>query len=100
MSPVTAKHMQSAYNRLYAGLRNYLWPVESVCDIADLEESVYRAFPNRDSVQSALDAVKKDCKDVVEKDKKLCACLNHMQTAIDDSDSVYVKLWVPRRAAK
>ena len=100
MNPVTAKHMQNAYNRLYCGLRNYIWPVKSVCDIAELEESVYRAFPNRTSVQSALDAVNKDCKDIVKEDKKLRASLIAMQSAIDESDTVYVKLWVPRRSAK
>lgn len=92
----TAKKMQSSYNRLYGCLREYIWDIDVVSEIADLETKVYQAFPNVESVQAAFDKVSKACKDVKD-DPDMLDALNSMQKAIDASGDIYVKLWTPDR---
>lgn len=87
--------MQQGYLDLYANLRNYIWDIDIVDSIADLEERVYRAFPSVDSVQSSFDKIVKGCKSIKD-DKELMSSIKGMQHAIDESDSIYVKLWTPR----
>ena len=43
---ISAKQIQNAYVDLYEKLREYIWPAHVVSKIADLEISVYRAFPD------------------------------------------------------
>lgn len=47
---VSVKELQQEYNKLYIILREYVWPMYVVENLADLEISIYQAFPDKDLV--------------------------------------------------
>lgn len=88
---ITAKKIQNEYVGLYACLRNYIWPIQAVSDIADLELECYRAFPNTEKVKSLLESVKCHCKDI-EEDEELAESINSFTDILNNCTDIYSKL--------
>lgn len=49
---MTGQDLQTAYNDLYRQLAKYVWPVETVKLLADLEVAVFQVFPDVSSVRA------------------------------------------------
>lgn len=47
---ISVKELQQEYNNLYTVLREYAWPMYVIENLADLEISIYQAFPDKDTV--------------------------------------------------
>lgn len=88
---ITAKQIQASYNNLYACLRNYIWSIQAVSAIADLEVESYRAFPDKDKLERAYKSVSSHCKNI-EDDDKLTEQLDNFKDILNNCTDVYTKL--------
>lgn len=91
---ISSNRLQSAYNTLYVNLRNYIWDFNIVEAIADLEVSVYRAFPDINDVKQCIDNLKSmiiSC-DILSDDEKLKSAFDDFYELLNDADSIYLNL--------
>lgn len=90
---VTAKQIQSAYNKLYEQLRNYIWPYEAVEMIANLEIAIYSTFPNLNEIQSCFNRLSTFCKAYLKDDEDLNKALSNLSDIITEASfGIYCKL--------
>lgn len=88
---ITSKQIQNHYNKLYSCLRNYIWPIQAVSDIADLEVEVYRSFPDKDKLDSVFSKIKNHCRDI-EDDEDLKQELEGFGDILNKATNIYSKL--------
>ena len=89
----SSKMLQSKYVNLYQALRNYIWNIDMIDAVADLETSVYAAFPNVDDIQRNIQKVESYARDILFDDEEMQACFAAFKEMIpDSSEDVYCKL--------
>lgn len=88
---ITSKQIQNKYKNLYVCLREYIWPAKVISDIANLEISVYKAFPNISEILNNFNIVKFDCHKIAKDDEELEKVLNDFEEILSD-DVIYSKL--------
>lgn len=86
---ISSKKIQGAYNNLYACLRNYIWPINAVEDIADLEISVYQTFPDVDRIKRNFSKLEYNSKPLYKDDEDLAKSADKFRTMLDECDSIY-----------
>lgn len=90
---ISAKQLQSSYNKLYACLRNYIWPYDIVNTIAELEISVYDTFPNTSEILIHFTRLNNFCKMYLNDDEELIKALSSFDDTLKQADSgIYAKL--------
>ena len=62
---LSLQDLQRAYIKLYKKLREYIWDVSTVEDIAELEVAVYNRFPNIHAIRSHTNKLRSDIRDVI-----------------------------------
>lgn len=62
---LSLQDLQRAYIKLYKKLREYIWNVSTVEDIAELEVAVYNRFPDIHAVRSRTNKLRSDIRDVI-----------------------------------
>lgn len=66
---ISLQDLQRAYIKLYKKLREYIWDVSTVEDLAELEVAVYNRFPNIREVRSYTTKLRSDIRDVINAEK-------------------------------
>lgn len=89
---ISSNELQSAYIKLYALLREYIWDFETARQIAKLEVAIYDRFPNLRNIRRILDTLRSDTRSVEAEDEKLKSAMNNLYSVLAESDSVYAKL--------
>lgn len=89
---ITAKNLQNLYVKLYRTLREYVWPYKHVCEIANLELAVYKAFPDLDEVRAQLSRLKSMCYDVIADDEAMQEAFDEFDEFLNEATDVYTKL--------
>lgn len=89
---ISSAELQYEYTKLYALLREYLWPIDIIEVISDLEVACYTAFPDMNKVKSAFGKLRKATKEIEKEDEDLKKRLESFQTLLDGADGVYCKL--------
>lgn len=89
---ISSKQLQNAYNTLYKCLREYIWPSNVVSCIADLEISVYRAFPDLKEVRNRYNQLKTSCLRYIDDDEYMKELFEDFREILDSSDVLYSKL--------
>lgn len=90
---ISARQLQSSYNKLYECLRNYIWPYDIVNTIAELEISVYNTFPSTSEILIHFTRLKNFCKMYLNDDKELTKALSSFDNTLKQADSgIYAKL--------
>lgn len=59
---ISATQFQNAYNDFYAELYRFIWEIQTVEKIADLEVSIYQVFPRIDEIERCYKALVQDIK--------------------------------------
>lgn len=67
---ITSVQLQNAYIQMYRCMREYIWPYEAVSALADLEVSIFCAFPNMYEVRNNLAKLYTEIHDVLIEDDK------------------------------
>lgn len=89
---ISSTDIQNSYIKLYSALRQYIWDIGTVQQIAALETSVYDVFPSIADIQSNLQKLRSMVSPVLKEDEALRECLDDMQTILDQADSIYARL--------
>lgn len=84
--------LQQLYIDLYKELRRYIWSIDVVSAIADLEVATFKACPTLDDIRSSLDALKFLLRGTLAEDDDLKAAFDAFQSSIQDIDTVYTIL--------
>lgn len=89
---ISAKQLQNAYNKLYKGLRNYIWPGTVVDQIADLEVACYRTFPDLQEVRNSYNKLKVSFFKYIDEDEDVENAFELFQEILDSSSDLFAKL--------
>lgn len=89
---ISSTDIQNSYIKLYSALRQYIWDILTVQQIAALETSVYDVFPRISDIQVNLQRLRSMVSPVLKEDEELRKCLDDMQTILDQADSIYARL--------
>lgn len=88
---ISSAELQYQYNKLYEMLRQYLWPIDVIEVIADLETACYTAFPDLANVRRQFDKIRKATRDLSE-DEELKKRIDEFQKLLDSGDNLYMKI--------
>lgn len=89
---ISAKKLQNQYNSLYIQIRKYLWPFETVQLLADLEEAIYKKFPDLNQISSILDKLRLRITSEFEDDEELKSEFDRLHDLVQSDDTVFSKL--------
>ena len=89
---ISAKQIQNAYVDLYEKLREYIWPAHVVSKIADLEISVYRAFPDLIEIKNNFNSLRGSCLSYIKDDELMNESFENFDELVDVSDTLYARL--------
>lgn len=96
----SSTELQNMYNRLYVELRKYVWNIDVVESIAELEVACYTAFPSIEEVWKHFNELNRSIKSELdaEDDADLLKALEKFRSDLTEGGSdVYVKLNSVRR---
>ena len=97
---ISAKQIQTYYNRLYKCLRVYIWPGNVVSEIADLEVACYQVFPNLQVVRHAFNKLRVSVFRYIKDDEDLIQAFDDFQELLDSSSELFAKLNSRLKGAK
>ena len=81
---ISSVELQNKYIKLYECLRNYIWGLDTIADIANLEVAVYSSFPDTADITQSFNRLYIDMKDLFEDDEDLKAAANDFKQTIAD----------------
>lgn len=84
--------LQNGYIDLYKQLREYIWDFNTVEILAELEISIFTAFPERDKVKSTLQSLKYQIKDQFEDNEDLKKAYESLEKLVESEDTFYGKI--------
>ena len=89
---LSAKKLQNQYIKLYEQIRKYLWPFETVRYIAELEESVYKRFPDINYIRNVLRFLESEMMHELRDDEELREEFDKITEIANSSSEVFAKL--------
>ena len=89
---ITANQLQRQYVKWYRQLRNYIWPYNIVCALADVEVAIYRVFPALNEVKQAVYKLKSLCYRYVKDDQELIDEFETLIELIEENSTIYSKI--------
>lgn len=87
MIVVSSQDFRNVYQKLYQDVRRYLWPIDTLEKLSDIECNIYSAFPNVAKLKEDFASFKKDTTDVLQDDPYFSDNMNKMQKLIDSNDA-------------
>lgn len=89
----TSTKLQNKYNSFYEVISKYIWPIEIVTDLAELEIEIYKAFPDEDVIETKFNKLAVEVRPLLdETDKQMLAALKSFENDIQEFESEYFKL--------
>ena len=79
-----AIELQNLYVKMYSQLRNYIWGLDTVEKIAEIEMQIYSAFPDCARLQKLFASLYDDVHPMFEEDEELEEAMNAMKNEIQD----------------
>lgn len=90
---ISVRDIEHAYVDMYSNLRNYIWGIDTVKLLAELEVSIYNAFPNIEDIRNNFNRMLPDIRDVMLDDEDLKKSVDNFQKVINSEDEeFYFKL--------
>lgn len=89
---ISSKKIQKAYNDLYEAVRKYVWPFQTVEQIADLEIASYQAFQDLKGLKDKYNKLYSSCQSQIGEDEDLKKAFDDYKEVIDSDNTVFVKL--------
>lgn len=94
----TSTDIQNAYLKFYPFMMQYLWDINTVINLANLEISIYKRFPNKEEMEKYIDLLEKAIKDTY-KDEELLnnkdfkKAFEHLKSYIQDYDNTGFEIY-------
>lgn len=93
MIVICSSDLQVSYVKLYDALRQFIWDMEIVKQIATLEVDIYDTFPDLDKIYSDLYNLDKQTKDAQNEDENLKICFQDLYDILsEDNIELYAKI--------
>lgn len=90
---ITLQDLTREYVKLYECVRRYIWPYDTVEDLAELEIAIYNRFPNIEDVRKKFETFYRDIQLECKADKELQGQVDAFRKVLDSEDIVYSKLY-------
>ena len=85
---IASTEIQNKYIKLYKVLREYLWDVDTLEDLSDVEVEIFTTFIDKSKLDRAMYKLKKDIQPTLSDDEdmeKACIELEEAIAKLDDS---------------
>ena len=89
---ITQQDLARKYVKLYECVRQYIWPVETVQDLAELEVATYERFPEIEEIRKKFDVFYRDIQLECLEDEDLNREVKAFKDIIESDDKIYSKL--------
>ena len=89
---ITQQDLARKYVKLYECVRQYIWPVETVQDLAELEVATYKRFPEIEEIRKKFDVFYRDIQLECLEDEDLNREVKAFKDLIESDDKIYSKL--------
>lgn len=91
-SKQNSTELQNHYIDLYKAMRQYIWGLDTVEQLAELEIEVYKSFPNKDALTSKFNALYINIKEQCREDEELDEAANTFKEALEECDEFYAQI--------
>lgn len=89
---ISLQDLKRKYVEFYSEIKNYIWPFDTVKDLADLEIAIFDRFPDMHEVRKLFQKFRSDIFQKIKEYEELEEAVNKFQEFIDDEDEVYSQL--------
>ena len=86
---VNSSDIQTAYNKFYVCMRNYIWDFKTVDLLAELEIAIYHRFPNIDETKNLLGKLRSKINKMLQTDEELKHAYDDLLEVLSDTDVVF-----------
>lgn len=90
---ISCSELQTAYNDFYACMREYVWDMDVVEILAELEVECYDAFPDREKLLQTAEKLERELFRDFKEDEELKTSFDALKKIIEDDASIYVPLF-------
>ena len=90
---ITLQDLTRQYVKLYEYVRNYIWPFDTVQDLAELEIAIYNRFPDIEDVKSKFNKFYQDIRIECNEDEELNRQVEALRDIINSEDIIYSLLY-------
>lgn len=90
---IASNEIQQAYCKLYQAMREYLWDVDTLEDLADVEVITFDSFIDKDKLKLALSQLNRDISATIREDEDLESAYNNFKEIVDTDEPQYVELY-------
>lgn len=85
--------IQNKYLDLYKIMRNYLWDVDTLENLSDVEVEIFTRFVDKSKLQHAIRRLKRDIQPTFSDDEELKDAFTDLEELIDSIDTQYAELY-------
>lgn len=86
---ITLTDLTRQYIKMYEVARRYIWPYNTVEDLADLEVAIYNRFPDIKDVRTKFDRFYRDIQLECRYDEELDRVVNALRDIVYSDDLMY-----------
>ena len=90
---VSSQELQNAYNWFYECMREYVWDMDVVEILAELEVGVYDAFPDKEKLVKTAERLEREIREFYKDDEDLEKSFTELKELIDSDDRLYLPLY-------
>lgn len=85
---LSSQDFRNSYEKFYNRIRNYLWPIDVLKMLADVEVDIYSAFIDYSELRKHLDRLASYIRDQLKEDDYLRKSYEELVDLLDDTDEV------------
>lgn len=89
---ITLSDLKRQYVKLYSEVRNYIWPFDTVEDLANLEIAIFSRFPDMHEVRNLFHKFHSDIFKEIHEYDELKEAVDKFQEFIDQNEEIYSQL--------
>lgn len=89
---ITLTDLTRKYVKMYEAVRRYIWPYDTVEDLANLEVAIYNRFPDIEDVRIKFDRFYRDIQLECKNDEDLDSAVSALKDIIYSDDLMYSPL--------
>lgn len=89
---VLSSALRYAYNKLYVQMRKYLWDMDVVEQLAELEIECYKAVPSIQTLRSRFTTLYTNIRLTVNNDEEFKVAVDYFRNMIESADEIVSKL--------
>jgi len=89
---IASIELHNAYNDLYKEMRKYIWSIEVVKMLADLEVATYKAFPDIDEILRYYHSLYREVRYILPRDEdteNFYKAFGKFEDIMNDADQIY-----------